>query len=356
MTGEFRQRMCHLMISVVNPFFQKLKPRLSGLFCSMKNLIYLLSVLVLCSSCSTEKEMRANGYTQGTTYSIVYYNDGQNLQYQIDSLLLDFDRVLSTYQENSYISKWNRNEVDGNQPEFFTEVVSTAIEVNDETKGAFDITISPLMDYWFSQDWNTTEIDSTTVDSLMNAIGTSKIIYEDGFYTNPSQSLTLDVNAIAQGYSVDVVASYLESNGIFNYLVEIGGEVRAAGFKSGEKSWNVGIDKPSADANQRDLIMSIPLDNKSLATSGNYRKFVEVNGQKLGHSLNPKTGYPATTDVLSASVIANDCITADAWATACLVLGFSESKKLISNRSGLDAIMIYSGDDGTVSVWDSRNE
>ncbi|MGB1318035.1 MAG: FAD:protein FMN transferase, partial [Flavobacteriales bacterium] len=176
-----------------------------------------------------------------------------------------------------------------------------------------------------------------------------KVLEEDD-YVKLLPSIQLDVNAIAQGYSVDVVSRYLESEGIFNYLVEIGGEIRASGTKPNQELWSVGIDKPSAENVEREQSMSITLQDKGLATSGNYRKFVEIEGQRLGHSLNPVTGYPAKTDVLSATVIANDCMTADAYATAFMVMGYEESMVLLSKKQGLEAVLVYS--EGTdVKTW-----
>lgn len=317
--------------------------------------VVILGVILFLSSCASDQRMEATGYTQGTTYSVIYFNDGsKDYQYQIDSLLLDFDRVLSTYQENSYISKWNRGEATSEQPLIFKAVVSAAKEIGKRTDGAFDITVSPLMKFWFERDWNVQELDSTMVDSLMNFVGMDKVIESDGTFTKSGPNVQLDVNAIAQGYSVDVLARYLESEGVFNYLVEIGGEIRTSGTKLNDESWTVGIDQPSEGNLERELAMSVNLNNRSLATSGNYRKFVEINGQKFGHTLNAKTGYPAKTDVLSVTVLANDCMTADAYATVCMALGYEKSKELVESDSNLDAILIYSDASGNVKTWDSR--
>lgn len=321
----------------------------------MKHGFFLLGLglTILISGCENTIRMHAAGYTQGTTYSVTYFNNGQDLQYQIDSLLLSFDRELSTYQESSYISKWNRNEhVPLEQPARFKEVLKRATEIHDETDGAFDVTVSPLMNYWFAQDWNTSEIDSSMVDSLLGQLGMQNVVLEGMDYVKMNPNTTIDVNAIAQGYSVDVLARYLESLGIFNYLVEIGGEVRASGTKPGEESWLVGIDKPSGENLERQLSMSVKLNDRSLATSGNYRKFVEIDGQKYGHSLNPKTGYPAQNDILSATVLADDCMSADAYATAFMVMGFEESKTLIEKEEALQAVLIYS-DGSEIQTWSS---
>lgn len=305
-------------------------------------------------ACSDQQRMQATGYTQGTTYSVVYYNDGTDVQYQIDSLLLAFDRVLSTYQESSYISKWNRGEASTDQPSMFKEVLAASKQINTATHGAFDITVSPLMKFWFERDWNVEMLDSSSVDSIMEFVGMDMIELVGESYSKTDPNVAIDVNAIAQGYSVDVLARFLESQGVFNYLVEIGGEVKVSGSKPDGKVWMVGIDQPSGENLEHELAMSVELRDQALATSGNYRKFVEINGQKFGHTLNPVTGYPAKTDVLSATVIANDCMTADAYATALMVLGFEKSRNLIQADESLDAILIYSDESGKVNTWDSR--
>jgi thiamine biosynthesis lipoprotein len=323
----------------------------------MRNALIFASLLLL-AACSSQVRKEATGFTQGTTYSVIYFNEGEDLQYQIDSLLLSFDRVLSTYQGSSYISKWNRNEhISLEQPQLFKQVVKRAAEINELSNGAFDITVSPLMNYWFENDWQVSQLDSSKVDSLMKFVGMKKVVLDGQDYDKTTPQTQLDVNAIAQGYSVDVLARYLESLGIFNYLVEIGGEVRANGSKPNDEMWTIGIDVPKEGSVEiRELAMSLDLNNKALATSGNYRKFVEIDGVKYGHSLNPITGYPAKTDVLSATIIADDCMTADALATACMVLGFEKAKSLINSESNLDAILIYSDSTGELIIWDSRTE
>ncbi|MDA9121432.1 FAD:protein FMN transferase, partial [bacterium] len=320
----------------------------------MRNTVIIAALFVLVA-CSSQVRKEATGFTQGTTYSVIYFNGGQDLQYQIDSLLLSFDRVLSTYQESSYISKWNRNQHSSlKQPQLFKEVLKRALNISEFSSGAFDITVSPLMKYWFENDWKVSQMDSAKVDSLMQFVGMKSVVLDGQDYEKTNPQTQLDVNAIAQGYSVDVLARYLESLGIFNYLVEIGGEVRTNGTKANEENWKVGIDVPKERSSEnRELAMSVDLSNKALATSGNYRKFVEIDGVKYGHSLNPNTGYPATTDVLSATIIADDCMTADALATACMVMGFDDSKKLLLEQSDFEGVLIYSDSEGT-HTWMSE--
>lgn len=318
----------------------------------MKYMIPIVASLILLAACDDTKRMEARGYAQGSTYSIIYYNDGTDLQYQIDSILVAYDRVLSTYQSNSYISRWNAGTLsDANQPQWFTDVVRQSIVITNATSGAFDITVKPLMDFWFGRNWNAAAVDSSQVDSILAFIGMDKIELNMEAVTKSDQRVQLDVNAIAQGHSVDVVADFLERKGITSFLVEIGGEVFGRGAKPDGTAWAVGIDRPTDDGNpDRALALSIRLADKGLATSGNYRKFVEVNGEKLGHSLNPRTGYPATTDVLSATIIAPDAATADAFATACIVMGMERSKQLIASTPELEGVLIFS-ESGEMLTW-----
>lgn len=302
--------------------------------------------------CSSEKRMEAHGYAQGSTYSIIYVNDGTDLQYQIDSILVAYDRVLSTYQPNSFISKWNEGKVqDDAQHPWFTDVVKRAAVVSSITDGSFDITVKPLMDFWFGNDWDATKVDSAAVDSILDFVGWERLLDSGGIIMKRDPRVQLDVNAIAQGHSVDVVADYLRAKGCQRFLVEIGGEIYAQGNKPDDTPWKVGIDRPDGDGNpDRNLALSISLTDKGMATSGNYRKFVEVNGERLGHSLNPRTGYPATTDVLSATVLAADAATADAYATACMVMGLERSKLMLSGNSALEGVLIYS-ENGRYQTW-----
>ncbi|MFC2176046.1 FAD:protein FMN transferase [Bacteroidota bacterium] len=321
----------------------------------MKYLSSFLFIALVLSSCNQQKKMEATGFTQGTTYSITYYSDGVSLQYQIDSLLIQFDRVLSTYQPNSYITKWNENEnIEAEMPALFKNVVTKALDITQQTNGAFDISVKPIFSFWFDSNWDTANLDSSVVDSIMHFVGSGHLTMTEKTLVKDDPRVQLDVNAIAQGYSVDVVCRYLESQNIYNYLVEIGGEVRVKGTKDDDTVWRVGIERPNNDASaERSIQMSLPLKSKALATSGNYRKYLEVDGEKLGHVLNPLTGYPAQTDVLSASIVADDCITADAIATACLVLKFNGAKALIESENNLEGILIYS-EAGQIKTWVSK--
>ena len=318
--------------------------------------LFLLSVFILFSSCTKMKTI--DGETQGTTYHIVI-EQGSILKpitsiskFQIDSLLADFDLSLSSYDTNSIISRINRNEPAVLLDSHFVQVFECSFKVYEATGGIFDITIAPLVNAWGFGPVEGQGNDSLTIDSLLHFVGMNKLRISDGFLIKDSDGIKLDVNAIAQGYSVDVVGNFLEEKGIVNYLVEIGGEVRARGRKTNGNSWRIGIDKPYENnfAPGEDLQEILIMDDMSLATSGNYRKFYVKDGVKYSHSINPETGYPVMDRLLSVTIVSRECIYADAYATACMILGLEESLKLVNSIEMLEAYFVYSGDSGEFQV------
>jgi thiamine biosynthesis lipoprotein len=294
------------------------------------------------------------GFAQGTTYRITYESKkGENLQPLIDSMLADFDMSLSIYQPKSLISKFNRNQPGTKADRKFTEVFNKSFEVYQNTNGAFDITVGPIVNAIGFGSTDTLNVDSTLIDSLLQYVGMDKVRLQDGMLVKKDKNMVLDVNAIAQGYSVDLIAAFLEERRIKNYLVEIGGEVRSKGKNDSNQIWRIGIDKP-VEGNMipgADLQTIIRLDNRSLATSGNYRKYYEKNGIKFVHTVNPKTGYSVVSNLLSATVVADDCITADAYATALMVFGVDKSIKFLEENKFLEAYLIYADQQGHFQVY-----
>lgn len=329
-----------------------------------KRTIYIIVaflILVLLSYVNYKKNeiLILDGFTQGTTYHIVYkqpYSPGYFLntklhdyQEEIDSLLMEFDRSLSIYLPGSVISRINNNEKDVKVDSLFRVVFYKAKEVNELSDGAFDITVGPLVNAWGFGPELREQIDSTLIDSLIQFVGMDNVRIEEDMVIKSEPGVKLDVNAIAQGYSVDIIAGFLSSKGIKNYLVEIGGEIRAAGRKKKGTAWKVGVDKPY-DNNYipgQDLQVILALEDNSMATSGNYRKFFEKNGVKYSHSIDPKTGYPVRHNLLSVTVTAPDCMTADAFATAFMILGLEKSVKLVKKLEKIEAYFIYSDKDGS---------
>jgi len=318
---------------------------------------FSLFTVVALISCSNEpfRAGRISGFTQGSTYNIVYDStegpDISKVKKLVEMKLHEIDMSLSVYNDSSLISRLNRNETN-KADEMFTEVFNRSKEISLMSDGAFDITVMPLVRAWgFGPDEHK-NFDKSRLDSLLNLVGFGKVELTDGILVKSDSRITLDVNAIAQGFTVDVICRAFESEGITNYLVEIGGELKANGSKGG-KPWKIGIDKP-VDDNMipgADLQAIISLSDKALATSGNYRKFYIENGVKYSHTIDPKTGYPAKNRLLSATIIASDCATADGIATACMVMGLEKAITFISKYRDIEGYLIYSGDDGSYKSW-----
>ncbi|MCF6185648.1 MAG: FAD:protein FMN transferase [Bacteroidales bacterium] len=314
-------------------------------------LLIILSISVL--SCNkTEDFYKIAGETQGTTYHMIYEGEHPNLKKQVDSLLQVFDLSLSTYEPYSTISKVNQGnnvEVD----ELFTQMFNKAAEVTKHSGGTFDITVGPLINaYGFGYGKQETKIDSALIDSLLQYVGMDKVKIVNNHLIKENDNVQLSGNAISQGQAVDYIAKFFKKQGIKNYMIEIGGELAVKGLKDGKK-WRVGIDKPyeGNDVAGQDLQTILALTDKAVATSGNYRKFYVRNGKKYSHSIDPHTGYPAFQNILSATIIADSCMTADAYATACMVSGLKKSKEIVK-KMGLDAYFVYSDEEtGEYKVW-----
>ncbi|HJZ40540.1 MAG TPA: FAD:protein FMN transferase [Bacteroidales bacterium] len=316
--------------------------------------LIILSVLLISISRKKGGFVSLAGFVQGTTYHITYESrKGENLQQEIDSLLADFDMSLSIYQPNSVISKINRNEPGVKADQKFITVFNASLQVYQNTGGAFDITVGPVVNALGFGSSDTVRVDSALIDSLLTYIGMDKIALQHDSLIKTNNNIRIDVNAIAQGYSVDLVADFLTDRKIRNYLVEIGGEVRAKGKNDRNQVWRIGIDKP-VEGNMipgADLQAVIRLQNRSLATSGNYRKYYEKGGIKFVHTIDPKTGYPVVSNLLSATVVTDDCMIADAYATALMVLGIEKSVVFLNENSFLDAYLIYADQEGKFRVY-----
>lgn len=319
--------------------------------------IYSFFILVFfsCSSPNQPILVQNTGETQGTFYHIQYLSlKGESYKVKIDSLLEEVDSSVSIYKPNSIISRLNIGEK-VQTDDIFNSVYSDAVRVYNNTKGYFDCTVSPLVSYWgFYKNWGqeNIDIDSLKIKDILKNVGTNKTNISDGsVYLDPG--VQIDFNAIAQGYSVDLIANLLEGKGVQNYLIEVGGEIRARGVNTDNKMWRVGIDKPLEEIDTEDRFQFIlELDNKSLATSGNYRKFYEKDGIKYSHTINPMTGFPVQNRLLSVTVIANKCSLADAYATAFMAMGVEQTKKLVNSiNDQLDVYLVYTDMDGSWKTY-----
>jgi thiamine biosynthesis lipoprotein len=325
----------------------------------MKSLFAFLLLLLSLTSCRDKPEyLNFTGFAQGTTYNMVFENPGKftasGLQADVEKILQNFNMSLSLYEDSSVLSRINRNET--TIPDsLFTEVFKRSKEIWQLTGGAFDVTVGPLVKAWgFGPDAQKNFTESRR-DSLLKLVGMEKVELRDGNIIKSYPEISFDFNAIAQGYSVDVISGYFDNLGIESYLIEIGGEVRVKGDKGGVM-WRIGIDRP-VDLNLipgNDLQAIIKIKGRSLATSGNYRKFYVENGIKYSHTIDPKTGYPAKNQLLSATVLASDCTTADGIATACMVMGKDKTIEFLNLHPEYEAYLIYSDDHGDFKTWTSE--
>lgn len=301
-------------------------------------------------SCATESYIKDSGMVFGTTYSITYQYH-ENLKSDIEGVMQQVDNSLSPFNKSSVITAINNN-TSTKADKYLTEVFTLAQAVNKETDGAFDITVAPLVNAWgfgFRSGKRPTEAQT---DSLLAIVGQEKVTLKDGKIIKSDPRIMLDCSAIAKGFGVDKVAEFLSGKGIENYLVEIGGEISARGKNSRGTEWNIGITKPIDDSlsiNQENQAV-LQITDKAMATSGNYRNFYYEGGKKYAHTINPHTGKPAQSDILSATVIAESCAVADAYATAFMVLGSKKAKEILKKHPELQAYLILSDN----SVWQSN--
>lgn len=321
----------------------------------MKKFLPLFILIIIISACAprqTQYKISFSGMAQGTYYAVTYFDTlNRNYQPKIDSLLDAFDMSVSAWEQNSVISRINRGE-EVVCDSIFMNTYLLARKVAEESNGAFDYTVGPLVNVWGFGFEGRQKVDQAMVDSLLPLVDYRHVRLEGDRIIKEKKGIRFDFNAVAQGYSVDLVGEFLASEGIENYLVDIGGEVLARGEKPGAGPWIVGIEKPSENEySDRTLEATIALKDKAMATSGNYRKFYEEDGVRYSHTIDPETGFPVTHSLLSVSVIAEDAGTADAWATAFLVMGLEKAQEILNERTELDAFFIYSGEEGFMMTW-----
>ncbi len=291
------------------------------------------------------------GMVFGTVYRITYQHQ-DDLHNDIKTALQEVDNSLSPYNPNSIITRINHNE-DTMLNEHFTHVFNLAQEVSAQTEGAFDISVAPLVNAWGFGFKHSIEIDQATIDSLRQFVGYQKMQLENGKIVKRDPRLMLDCSSIAKGYGVDRVAKTLEKKGVKNYMVDIGGEVVLKGKNSRMKTWRIGINKPVEDSlsiNQ-ELQTILEISDIGMATSGNYRKFYYKDGKKYAHTIDPRLGYPVQHNILSATVLAKDCTTADAYATAFMVMGLEKAKAFCEEHPELEAYFICSGEGDNFEIY-----
>ena len=315
--------------------------------------VIVIAGVVLLRQC---RATEGNAYhrNEGMIFNTIYhftYEDREDYQSQIEAELQRFDASLSPFNPSSIISRFNRNDTAVVADAWFETVFARSKEVWRDTGGAFDPTVSPLINAWGFGFKTGAPVTPETVDSLWHLVGMERMELVDGRLHKDDPRMSLNFSAIAKGYAVDVVASFLREKGVKNFLVEIGGEVAAQGKNARGETWRVGIDTPDeANVAGGEIEAVVMLDDAALATSGNYRNFRVVNGRRVAHTIDPATGYPVQHSLLSATVLAPDCMTADAYATAFMVLGVDKSLEIAARNPGIEAYLIYAVDSLTTSV------
>ena len=345
------------------------------MFGNKKRMLLVYSVILsnlFFYSCSDSKGaikgFELKGNAQGTTYTIIVSEETIVFtQEEIDNILLDFDNVLSTYNLTSNLTLLNesKNEyafLDKNH--YFKKCYELSRSVYNSSNEVFDPSVFPLVKGWGFFKKMETPLSQNEIDSLLKFVSfekdklhSVKFKNDSVYFSKKDARFMLDFNAIAQGYSVDVLAEFIESKGCKNYYIELGGELRLSGKNREGKDWRIGIDTPEeakSENDERVITGILSVTDRSIATSGNYRNFYEKNGKKFAHTLNPKTGYPVEHNLLSATVIADNCGIADAFATVFMVVGLEESKKILANNSfNLEAVLIYQDQNGEMKIFTS---
>ena len=319
----------------------------------MKRLAILLGIIGLLASCNPQpKKITLQGEAQGSYYAITYFDEQErNFQHEIDSIFHAVDVSVNLWVDTSVISKVNRNE-DVTLDSIFVDNFRIAQKAAALSDGYFDPTISPIVAAWGFSYKHGDSITPQLIDSLKQLVNYHNIKIENGKVIKANPAMALDFNAIAQGYTSDLIASFLDSRGIKNYLVDTGGEIMARGGKPNGQPWIVGIEKPAKSWDSEQVVHTrIAIRDKGLVTSGSTRKYVERNGKRYSHCINPRTGYPVEHQVLSVTVMANSSVWADALASICMVMGMEPSLELIKTMEDVEAYYIYVNDKGDLETF-----
>lgn len=304
-------------------------------------------------SCGKQpQKMVLQGLAQGSYYAVTYFDDeGRNFQREIDSVFHAVDVSVNLWVDSSVISKVNRNE-EVMLDKIFIDNFNIAQEAAQMSDGYFDPTISPIVAAWGFSNKTGDSITPSLIDSLKQLVDYRKVKVENGKIIKENPAMQLDFNAVAQGYTSDMIANFLESRGIKNYLVDTGGEIMAHGSKPNGQPWIVGIEKPAESWDAEQVVQArIALRDKGLVTSGSTRKYVERNGKRYSHCIDPKTGYPVEHNVLSVTVLADNSVWADALASICMVMGLEKSLPLIQSLDGVEAYYIFENDENELETF-----
>jgi FAD:protein FMN transferase len=322
----------------------------------LNNLIFYLLMCLPISFCGPQpaEPFIIEGTTMGTTYRVVYFDaEHRNFKLDVDSLLVQVNKAISTYDPDSEIARFNRSE-NGIcvQLPFFPDILKTAKKVYTASDGAFDPTVMPLVNAWGFGPQRLKPPTGQQVDSLRSIVGFNQVSFSGSRIMKENAGVQLDMGGIGQGYGADVIFQFLQSRGVCNMLVELGGEgiARGKNLQKG-KPWTIGILDPNSTQDDQFFMAYVTLQKQAFTTSGNYFNYKVIDGRKFGHTIDPKTGYPIQHSLLSASVFSDDCATADSWATAFMVMGLEKAKEKLKTLKGIEALFIYSTDQGDLATY-----
>ncbi len=324
----------------------------------MKYFLFAFSIVfsIFWTGCreSNQAYYKLSGPTMGTTYHITIQTDQpEAMQKSIDSILADFNYSMSAYIDSSTLTYFNKADsifcFDPSKDPYFEPIFNKSKEIYEKTNGAFDPSIAPLVNYYgfgYKEKKMLEKLDTAVVKRLLSLMVFDSLkLYKDNLgnicIRKPNKDVMMDFNSLSPGYAVDVIADFFNKKGLRNYMINMSGEITALGVNDQNEDWVIGINKPVEGAKESEIELPLLISNKSLATSGNYRNAYESKGQKFAHIINPFTGMSQPTDILSATVIADDCISADAYATAFMVLGLEKSLELVEQLNGIEACFIY---------------
>ena len=326
--------------------------------------IYLILYLIQAAICEAKREHVIQGRTMGTTYQVKVvagdFLDLEGVKGKIDKRLDEINRSMSTYQKDSEISRFNRFKDVGQKFKIsndFFQVMKAGQKIHRLSNGAWDGTVTPLVELWgFGRHGRQNKIPpQSEIAALLLEIGFANIeVLSPGFLVKKRAAVKVDLSSIAKGYGVDAIAVLLRSLGYQNYLVEIGGEIFAAGHRQGNTRWRIGINRPRADAAFNAVYKVVPLGNQGFATSGDYRNFFEIDGIRYSHVIDPRTGFPVSNGVVSASIISGNCTMADGLATAVMVLGEKKGIELIDRLDGVEGLIVVEQNNGTLVDYYSK--
>ena len=322
----------------------------------MKRIIYIivaigLVALAMCRTKETETQALSYHKLEGTVFHTIYhitYQGERDYHEEIKQLFKEFDGSLSMFNDTSIITRMNNCDTSVVANRYFRHVFTKAMEVSEATGGAFDITVAPLVNLWGFGFKNSDNVSQAAIDSILQFVGYKTVhLDEEGHLHKDDPRTIMDASSIAKGYMSDVVADFLREQGVENYMVEIGGEVALNGVNPKGSRWSIGINKPTDDSTQvnSELQDILYMSEGGVATSGNYRNFYYKDGKKYAHTIDPHTGYPIQQDILSSTVIARDCMTADAYATAFMVLGKEKAMEVLAKDTTLMAYFIVDAPD-----------